>query len=109
MATSATGISIRRVKRRFVIRAAPSKARFPRPVTDGWLDVVTLNTSGGIAGGDALEAFLTFNTIPGPLTIFSESRKLPPGHTLTWSQGATELEQFARTGPLEARHGVQIG
>lgn len=30
------------------------KARFPRPVSPGWLDVVTLNTSGGIAGGDAL-------------------------------------------------------
>ena len=28
------------------------KARFPR--SDGWLNVVTLNTSGGIAGGDAL-------------------------------------------------------
>jgi len=32
-------------------------------------------------------------------------RKLPPGHTLTWSDGATRLEQFARTGPLGARHG----
>jgi urease accessory protein len=30
------------------------KARFPRPQVAGWLDVVTLNTSGGIAGGDAL-------------------------------------------------------
>jgi urease accessory protein len=30
------------------------KARFPRAVVPGWLDVVTLNTSGGIAGGDAL-------------------------------------------------------
>jgi urease accessory protein len=30
------------------------KARFPR--SDDWLNVVTLNTSGGIAGGDALES-----------------------------------------------------
>lgn len=30
------------------------KARFPRPVDAGWIDIVTLNTSGGIAGGDAL-------------------------------------------------------
>src|SRR3954454_17942701 len=29
----------------------------------------------------ALEAFLAFNSIPAPLTIFSEARKLPPGHT----------------------------
>ena len=32
------------------------KARFPRPVDDGWASVVTLNTSGGIAGGDALDS-----------------------------------------------------
>ena len=28
------------------------KARFPRRIVSGWMDVVTLNTSGGIAGGD---------------------------------------------------------
>src|SRR5271166_6891995 len=32
------------------------KARFPRPHSSAWLDVVTLNTSGGIAGGDYLES-----------------------------------------------------
>lgn len=32
------------------------KARFPRPVDAAWMDVVTLNTSGGIAGGDALDS-----------------------------------------------------
>jgi urease accessory protein len=30
------------------------KARFPRRIVSGWMDVVTLNTSGGIAGGDRL-------------------------------------------------------
>src|SRR4051794_22214696 len=30
------------------------KARFPRRVTPGWMDIVTLNTAGGIAGGDRL-------------------------------------------------------
>src|SRR4051794_1025115 len=30
------------------------KARFPRGAVPGWSDVVTLNTSGGIAGGDRL-------------------------------------------------------
>ena len=34
------------------------KARFPRPLTPGWVDVVTLNTSGGVAGGDRLETAL---------------------------------------------------
>ncbi|MGC1813096.1 MAG: hypothetical protein WA696_03025, partial [Solirubrobacterales bacterium] len=29
----------------------------------------------------ALESFLAFNSIPSPLTIFKEARKLPAGHT----------------------------
>jgi urease accessory protein len=32
------------------------KARFPRALVPGWIDVVTLNTSGGIAGGDRLDS-----------------------------------------------------
>ncbi|MFL5283606.1 MAG: urease accessory protein UreD [Rhodopila sp.] len=31
------------------------KARFPRSIVPGWLDVVTLNTGGGVAGGDKLD------------------------------------------------------
>ncbi len=30
------------------------KARFPRPQRGGWMEIVTLNSSGGVAGGDAL-------------------------------------------------------
>jgi asparagine synthase (glutamine-hydrolysing) len=55
---------------------------------------------------DALEAFLAFNSVPAPLSIFADIRKLPPGHTLTWRDGAVELSRFARTGPLAARHGA---
>src|SRR5262249_56310388 len=54
---------------------------------------------------DALEAFLTFNVVPGPLSIFEEIRKLLPGHVLTWHDGRVEIERFARTGPLPPRHG----
>jgi len=54
---------------------------------------------------DALDAFLAFNCVPSPRSIFVDIRKLPPGHTLTWSDGATRLERFARTGPLPARDG----
>jgi asparagine synthase (glutamine-hydrolysing) len=53
---------------------------------------------------DALDAFLAFNSIPAPLAIFREIRKLPPGHLLTWQNGAVSLERFARPGPLPARH-----
>jgi asparagine synthase (glutamine-hydrolysing) len=54
---------------------------------------------------DALEAFLAFNSVPGPLSIFEDIRKLLPGHTLTWADGRVSLARFARTGPLPARHG----
>jgi asparagine synthase (glutamine-hydrolysing) len=54
---------------------------------------------------DALEAFLAFNSIPAPLTIFRETRKLPAGHLLVWEGGRVRLDRFARPGPaLELRH-----
>jgi asparagine synthase (glutamine-hydrolysing) len=51
---------------------------------------------------DALEAFLAFNSVPTPLTIFRESRKLPPGHVLVWEDGETRLERYARPAPVAA-------
>jgi asparagine synthase (glutamine-hydrolysing) len=48
---------------------------------------------------DALEAFLAFNAIPAPLTIFRDARKLPAGHLLVWTDGAIELKRFARPAP----------
>jgi asparagine synthase (glutamine-hydrolysing) len=51
---------------------------------------------------DALEAFLAFNSIPAPYSIFREIRKLPAGHTLIWENGEIALERFARPGPAAA-------
>jgi asparagine synthase (glutamine-hydrolysing) len=51
---------------------------------------------------DALEAFLAFNSIPAPLSIFRDTRKLPPGHVLVWEDGDLRLERFARPGPAAA-------
>jgi asparagine synthase (glutamine-hydrolysing) len=52
---------------------------------------------------DALEAFLAFNSIPAPLTIFRETRKLPPGHLLVWDEGGgVRIERFARPTPVPA-------
>ena len=48
---------------------------------------------------DALEAFLAFNSIPAPLTIFREVRKLPPGHLLVWESGEVRIERYARPAP----------
>src|SRR5262245_23924954 len=53
---------------------------------------------------DALEAFLAFNSIPSPLSIYSEIRKLPAGHVLTWEDGSVELARYARPGPLPPRN-----
>jgi asparagine synthase (glutamine-hydrolysing) len=49
---------------------------------------------------DALEAFLAFNSIPAPLTIFREARKLPPGHVLVWEADEIRLERYARPAPV---------
>src|SRR5437764_1739392 len=54
---------------------------------------------------DALEGFLAFNVVPGPLSIFEDIRKLLPGYVLTWHDGRVNTEPYARTGPLPARHG----
>jgi len=50
---------------------------------------------------DAVEAFLAFNSIPAPLTIYKSARKLPPGHYLVWHEGSDEvaIERYARELP----------
>jgi asparagine synthase (glutamine-hydrolysing) len=51
---------------------------------------------------DALEAFLAFNSIPAPLTIFREARKLPAGHLLIAHGRDVSLRRYARPRPVEA-------
>ena len=48
---------------------------------------------------DALEAFLAFNSIPAPLSIFRDVRKLPAGFLLVWEDGRIRLSRFARPAP----------
>jgi asparagine synthase (glutamine-hydrolysing) len=49
---------------------------------------------------DALEAFLAFNAIPAPYSIWEGSRKLPAGHLLVCEDGEEpRLERFARPAP----------
>jgi asparagine synthase (glutamine-hydrolysing) len=50
---------------------------------------------------NALEAFLTFNSIPAPYSIFRDTRKLPAGHVLVWEEtGGLSLDRYARPAPL---------
>jgi asparagine synthase (glutamine-hydrolysing) len=51
---------------------------------------------------DALHAFLAFNSIPAPLTIFRAARKLRPGHLLLCDTEGTRIHRFARPEPAPA-------
>jgi asparagine synthase (glutamine-hydrolysing) len=50
---------------------------------------------------DALEAFLAFNSIPAPLSIFRDVRKLPAGHILIAHGGGVALRRYARPRPAD--------
>ena len=53
---------------------------------------------------DAIEAFLAFNSIPAPYSIFKDVRKLPPGHVLVREEsGSVRLTRYSRPGPLPVR------
>jgi asparagine synthase (glutamine-hydrolysing) len=52
---------------------------------------------------DALEAYLAFNSIPHPLTIFRGTAKLPPGHLLSWTPGSDpRVSEWGRERPAPA-------
>jgi len=50
----------------------------------------------------AVAAYLAFNSIPAPLTIFAEARKLAPGLLLSWHGGAIVQTRYARPRPAAA-------
>ncbi len=50
----------------------------------------------------AVAAYLAFNSIPAPLTIFAEARKLPAGTLAVWSGGELSQRRYARPAPVAA-------
>ncbi len=50
----------------------------------------------------AVAAYLAFNSIPAPLTIFAEARKLPAGTLLSWRDGEVQQTRYARPAPVAA-------
>jgi asparagine synthase (glutamine-hydrolysing) len=52
---------------------------------------------------DALEAFLAFNSVPAPFSIFAGTKKLPAGHLLVWQDGETRVERYTQPVPAEVR------
>src|SRR4051812_21634341 len=51
---------------------------------------------------EALEAYLAFNSVPAPLSIYRGVRKLPAGHLLEARDGRVEVRRFARPAPVAA-------
>jgi asparagine synthase (glutamine-hydrolysing) len=51
---------------------------------------------------EAVEAYLAFNSIPSPLSIFAEVRKLPPGHVLVAERDQVAVRRYARPTPAPA-------
>jgi asparagine synthase (glutamine-hydrolysing) len=60
---------------------------------------------------DAVEAFLAFNSIPAPLTIYKAARKLEPGHYLVWEAESNQvrIESFAHELPASSPRPVEPG
>jgi asparagine synthase (glutamine-hydrolysing) len=50
----------------------------------------------------AVAAYLAFNSIPAPLTIFAEARKLPQGTLAVWRDGELTQTRYARPQPVPA-------
>src|SRR5260221_485587 len=50
----------------------------------------------------AVAAHLAFNSIPAPLTIFAEARKLPQGTLAIWRDGELTQRRYARPAPVGA-------
>lgn len=50
----------------------------------------------------AVAAYLAFNSIPAPLTIFAEARKLPAGMLAVWRDGELTQTRYARPSPVPA-------
>src|SRR4051812_32443945 len=49
---------------------------------------------------EALEAYLAFNSVPSPMSIYRDVRKLPAGHVLEAVDGRVSVRRFARPAPV---------
>src|SRR3954468_9555501 len=58
---------------------------------------------------EALEAYLAFNSVPSPMSIYRDVRKLPAGHLLEARDGRVEVRRFARPAPVAAGGGRRAG
>jgi asparagine synthase (glutamine-hydrolysing) len=66
------------------IAASEIKALLPHPGLDTSIDLT------------ALDAFLTYQSVPAPLTIYRGVRKLPPAHLMVVEDGRVEIRRYWR-------------
>jgi asparagine synthase (glutamine-hydrolysing) len=52
---------------------------------------------------EALDAYLAFNSVPAPMSIYRGVRKLPAGHLLVAQDRRVEVRRYARPAPVHAR------
>jgi asparagine synthase (glutamine-hydrolysing) len=57
---------------------------------------------GGEVDLEALDAYLAFNSVPAPMSIYREVRKLPAGHVLEARDGRVSVRRYARPAPVVA-------
>src|SRR5918911_96267 len=51
---------------------------------------------------EALDAYLAFNSVPAPMSIYRDVRKLPAGHVLEARDGRVSVRRYARPAPVAA-------
>jgi len=56
---------------------------------------------------DALDHYLSFLYAPRDASFFARIKKLPPGHTLTWQDGAITIERYWRPATEETFRGSE--
>jgi asparagine synthase (glutamine-hydrolysing) len=64
------------------VAASEIKALLPHPGLDTTIDLT------------ALDAFLTYQSVPAPLTIYRGVRKLPPAHLMVVEDGRVEIRRY---------------
>lgn len=77
--------------RRAFVLASEIKALLVRPDVERDVDV------------EALDQFLTYEYVLAPRTMFSQVRKLPPAHYLTWRDGVVTVRRYWDAAAVEER------
>jgi urease accessory protein len=84
------------------------KARFPRTINPGWFDAMTVNTSGGVVGGDRLDSVISigegaratiaaqsaerfYRALPGSSSVVRTSLTVGPDAAAEWLPQETIL------------------